>query len=43
MGIISWTEYKQKNSSLLPINPAEMYEDYTNPDKEFEEEDEIIW
>jgi superfamily II DNA/RNA helicase len=43
MGIRSWTEYKQKNSALLPINPAEMYEDYTNPDKEFEEEDEIIW
>ena len=44
MGIQSWTEYKQKNSPLLPSNPSEMYEDYTNPTKEFnEDEDEIVW
>ena len=43
LGITSWSEYKQKNSALLPINPGEMYEDYTNPDKEFGDEDEIVW
>jgi len=44
MGIRSWEEYTQKNSSLLPANPGEMYESYTNPIAEFnEEEDEIVW
>ena len=43
MGIGSWTEYKKKNSPLLPANPGEMYEDYTNPEKEFNEEDEFVW
>jgi len=43
MGITSWTEYKQKNSAMLPLNPGEMYEDYTNPDREFEVEEEYEW
>jgi len=44
MGINSWTEYKQKNSPLFPSNPSEMYEDYTNPTKEFnDDEEEIVW
>ena len=44
MGIRSWTEYNQKKSPLLPANPGEMYENYTNPIAEFnEEEDEIVW
>jgi superfamily II DNA or RNA helicase len=44
MGISSWTEYKEKNSPLLPSDPGQMYEDYTNPIKEFEiEEDEHIY
>lgn len=44
MGIRSWTEYKEKNSPLLPSDPGQMYEDYTNPIKEFEiEEDEHIY
>ena len=44
MGIRTWTEYTQKNSPHLPANPGEMYENYTNPIAEFnEEEDEIVW
>ena len=43
MGIRSWTEYTQKKSPLLPAHPGEMYESYTNPSAEFNEEDEIVW
>lgn len=43
MGIRSWTEYKRTNSPLLPNNPGEMYEDYTNPDNEFGIEEEHVW
>jgi hypothetical protein len=44
-GIASWTEYKnaQKNILSLPANPGDMYEDYTNWDREFGLEDEIVW
>jgi superfamily II DNA or RNA helicase len=43
MGITSWTEYKSMSIPTLPANPGEMYEDYTNPDKEFGIEDEYVW
>lgn len=43
MGIVSWEDYKQKYTTSLPANPGEMYSDYTNWDKEFEMEDEIVW
>jgi len=44
MGITSWSQYKEKNSLTLPPDPGQMYEDYTNPIKEFEvEEDEHIY
>jgi superfamily II DNA or RNA helicase len=43
MGISSWTEYKQKNSELLPPEPGLMYEDYTNPIEEFGVEDDHEW
>jgi hypothetical protein len=45
-GIVSWTDYKtaQKNILLtLPANPGDMYEDYTNWDREFGLEDEVVW
>jgi len=42
-GITSWEVYKMKNITALPDNPSEMYEDYTNWDKEFGLEDEIVW
>lgn len=44
-GIASWTEYKnaQKNILSLPANPGDMYEDYTNWDREFGLEDEPVW
>lgn len=43
-GLTSWTHYKQTKSPVLPANPGEMYEDYTNWDKEFDvEEDEHIY
>jgi len=40
-GIQTWEEYKQKK--ILPLNPCEMYEDFTNWDKEMGMEEEIIW
>lgn len=44
MGIRTWMEYTQKKSPHLPANPGEMYENYTNPIAEFnEEDDEIVW
>jgi len=44
-GIASWTDYKnaQKNILTLPENPGDMYEDYTNWDREFGIEDEVVW
>jgi hypothetical protein len=43
MGLLTWSEYKKKNSLVLPANPGEMYEDYTNWGKEFGIEEEIVW
>jgi hypothetical protein len=44
-GIVSWSHYKdmQKNMLTLPANPGDMYEDYTNWDREFGIEDEVVW
>ena len=44
-GIVSWSQYKnmQKNMLTLPANPGDIYEDYTNWDKEFGIEAEIVW
>jgi superfamily II DNA or RNA helicase len=43
VGITSWKLYKIKNIQSFPEYPNEMYEDYTNWDKEFGVEDEIVW
>ena len=43
MGISSWTQYKEKNSPLLPPEPGQMYEDYMNPIKEFQVEEQHEW
>jgi hypothetical protein len=43
MGITSWSQYKEKNSPNLPADPGQMYEDYTNPVKEFGIEEEHEW
>jgi len=43
IGFVSWDDYKQKNISTLPVNPGEMYEDYTNWGKEFGVEEEMVW
>jgi hypothetical protein len=43
MGIDSWDSYKNTVSSVLPANPGEMYEDYTNWDREFGIQDEHEW
>lgn len=43
MGIASWSQYKEKHGASLPANPGEMYGDYTNWDKEFGVEEEIVW
>jgi len=40
-GIKSWKEYKEKK--IVPLNPCEMYDDFTNWDKEMGIEEEIIW
>jgi superfamily II DNA or RNA helicase len=44
-GITSWADYKnvQKNILILPANPGDMYEDYTNWDREFGVEDDVVW
>ena len=42
-GILSWSDYNQQHKKYLPTNPGEMYEDYTNWDKEFGEDEEIVW
>jgi hypothetical protein len=43
MGLSSWEIYKKNHGDSLPSNPGEMYEDYTNPEKEFSLEEEIVW
>jgi superfamily II DNA or RNA helicase len=43
MGLTTWDLYKQKKTEILPMNPGEMYEDYTNWHKEFNIEEEIVW
>lgn len=43
MGLKTWDDYKKAVTSSLPANPGEMYEDYTNWDKEFGVEEEIVW
>jgi hypothetical protein len=43
VGITSWELYKIKNIATLPDNPSEVYEAYTNWDKELGVEDEIVW
>jgi superfamily II DNA or RNA helicase len=42
-GIQTWEQYKAQKAVDLPQNPSEMYSDWTNPDKEFGIEEEIIW
>jgi len=42
-GIKSWDDYKRYVTSDLPMNPGEMYEDYTNWDKEYGVDEEIVW
>lgn len=41
--IHTWEKYKILESSDLPPNPSEMYPDYSNWDKEFGVEEEIVW
>lgn len=41
--IFTWNDYKMNPDNTLPTNPGEMYEDYTNWDKEFGVEDDIVW
>lgn len=44
MDLTSWEEYKSKNTGGLPVNPGEMYDDYTNWDKEFNvESEDHVW
>ena len=41
--IRSWEEYKSLNHQDLPINPGEMYPEFSNWDSEFGVEEEIVW
>lgn len=43
LGILTWEQYKELNDPSLPANPIEMYENYTNWNKEFKIPDEIVW
>ena len=39
----SWSHYKQNRSDDLPETPGQMYEDFTNWDREMAVEEEMIW
>jgi superfamily II DNA or RNA helicase len=43
LGISTWDEYTKKNIRSFPEYPNEMYEDYTNWNKEFGVQEEIVW
>ena len=47
IGLHSWSAYKkfvtEHNDCNLPPNPVEMYDDFTNWDKEFGIDDEYVW
>ncbi len=43
MQLNTWEEYKAKNVVELPPNPGEMYDEYTNWNKEFGGNEEIVW
>jgi superfamily II DNA or RNA helicase len=43
LGVHTWKDYREQVVSTLPANPGEMYEEYTNWNKEFNIEDEIVW
>jgi superfamily II DNA or RNA helicase len=40
---IDWEDYKQKRDESLPENPSELYDDFTNCDKEVGVEEEHVW
>jgi hypothetical protein len=42
-GITTWTQYKNKHNGLLPTNPSEMYDEYTNWEQEFGITDDYDW
>lgn len=42
-GLLTWDAYKATADSTLPSNPGELYDDYTNWDREFGVADEIVW
>jgi hypothetical protein len=43
LGLTTWDTYKQKNNVFLPGDPIEMYEDFTNWDREISIEEELVW
>jgi hypothetical protein len=44
LGILRWQDYKETHKkNNLPENPGEMYEDYTNWDREIGIEDDYVW
>jgi hypothetical protein len=44
LGILRWQDYKENHKkNNLPENPGEMYEDYTNWDREVGTEDDYVW
>jgi len=38
-----WDHYKEKRGASLPEEPGQMYEDFTNWDKEMGVEEEMVW
>ena len=41
--LLTWENYKNYDESDLPKNPSELYEDFTNWDKEMGIEEEVVW
>ena len=42
-GLLTWDAYKAASVATLPPNPGELYDDYTNWNREFGVADEIVW
>jgi superfamily II DNA or RNA helicase len=42
-GLTNWSTYKATHDATMPENPSELYEEFTNWDKEIGVEEEIVW
>jgi superfamily II DNA or RNA helicase len=43
LGLTKWADYTQQHGADLPMNPSEMYEDFTNWDRELALSEDHVW